>query len=222
MKYSLIIEAIRLIEEFDSVRSDSSLNYTHDIDGFKLWIASKYPEKEGVVEPEWEGKDSGRSPESVISTLFVHLNRYAKMYSKAAMHGSDFSTQEEFIYLINLRAFGEMTKMELIKKNIQDKPAGMQIISRLIKQGWVEQQPSEVDRRSKIIRITGRGELALDTQMDKIRKATTMVAGNLTYMEKMELIRLLHKLDRFHHPIFSENIESEELLDRVLAHSTSI
>src|SRR5690606_39709334 len=64
-------------------------------------------------------KDKGRSAESVINTLIVHMNRYAKSYSKSAIYGSDFSTQEEFIFLINLKAFGAMSKMELIKKNIR-------------------------------------------------------------------------------------------------------
>src|SRR5690554_5295977 len=90
-------------------------------------------------EPYWEGKEKGRSPESVINTLIVHMNRYAKSYSKSAIYDSEFSTQEDFIYLINLKAFGAMTKMELIKKNIQEKPVGMQIINRLIENGWVDQ-----------------------------------------------------------------------------------
>jgi hypothetical protein len=33
--------------------------------------------------------------------------------------------------------------------------------------------------------------------MEKIRQATNIVAGNLTHTEKMELIRILNKLDRF-------------------------
>jgi hypothetical protein len=33
------------------------------------------------------------------------MNRYAKAYSKSAIHGSEFSTQEDFVYLINLKAF---------------------------------------------------------------------------------------------------------------------
>jgi DNA-binding MarR family transcriptional regulator len=135
------------------------------------------------------------------------------MYSKAAIYDSDFSTQEEFIYLINLKAFGEMTKMELVKKNIQDKPSGMQIIARLINQGWVEQKDSETDRRSKILTITEKGSLALEKQMDKIRHATQIVTGDLTHAEKMELIRLLTKLDRFHKPIFAEHLNNNNLLE---------
>jgi len=190
--------------------------YKNDISGFKQWVFDNESRNSiKPVETNWEGKESGRSAESVINTLLVHLNRYAKSYSKSAIHGSEFSTQEEFIYLINLKAFGSMSKMELIKKNIQEKPVGMQIINRLVKQEWVEQSYSELDKRSKTIRITTKGLQALDAQMSKIRQATHIVTGDLTQQEKMELIRLLDKLDKFHNQIYSRNMDVSELLDNV-------
>src|SRR5690606_8470022 len=134
----------------------------------------------------------------------------------SAIFDSDFSTQEDFIYLINLKSFGEMTKMDLIKKNVHEKPAGMQIINRLIAQGWVNQTASEIDKRSKMLKISDKGFEALENQMDKIRKATEIVTGDLTYKEKMELIRLLNKLNDFHQPIYDKNIEPEYLLNEVL------
>ncbi|TYR31738.1 MarR family transcriptional regulator [Sphingobacterium phlebotomi] len=212
MNYTLLKDMINLMEKFEM----GNKNYTTDISGFKHWIYDEMRLQENIIyEPDWEGKENGRSPESVINTLIVHMNRYAKTYSKSAIHNSEFSTQEEFIYLINLKAFGAMTKMKLIKKNIQDKPTGMQIINRLIAQGWIIQKDSETDKRSKIITISASGINALEKQMDKIRQATKIVTGNLDHAEKMELIRLLHKLDHFHKPIFLRNIENSELLDSV-------
>jgi DNA-binding MarR family transcriptional regulator len=214
MNYKLFKDVINLLEDFEASRSLKE--YKDDINGFKLWISDQVTGgKKKAEEPDWEGKENGRSAESVISTLLVHLNRYAKTYSKAALQDSEFSTQEEFIYLINLKAFGAMTKMELIKKNIQEKPVGMQIIERLINHGWIKQSESKSDKRSKMITLTKSGLNALEKQMGKIRKATKIVAGDLSHREKMELIRLLHKLDRFHHPIYSRNVESSELLDIV-------
>jgi MarR family transcriptional regulator, lower aerobic nicotinate degradation pathway regulator len=215
MRYRLFKDMVDLLEEFED---DASLvGSPVNVDAFKLWLAGKVGhERTMEPEPDWVGKVQGRSPDSVISTLFVHLNRYAKMYSKAAIHGSLFSTQDEFIYLINLRAFGAMTKMELIKLNIQDKPVGMQIISRLLQQGWVEQRSSLVDKRSKIITLTDVGLRVLEAQMPKIRQATQIVAGNLSPAEKLHLIGLLHKLDHFHKPIFESNRDSSSLLDTVL------
>lgn len=213
MDYSLIKELINLAEEFQQNNSVNN-TYSNTIDGFKQWVSNTCtPTQTPVI--NWEGKEKGRSAESVISTLIVHLNRYAKNYSKAAIHNTEFTTQEDFIYLINLNAFGAMTKMQLIKKNIQDKPTGMQIINRLIDKGWIDQKKSKDDKRSKIIQITNNGIAVLNQEMHKIRTATHIVTGNLSQHEKLELIRLLNKLEQFHNPIFLQNYSNDELLERV-------
>ncbi|WP_118196508.1 MarR family winged helix-turn-helix transcriptional regulator [Albibacterium indicum] len=214
MKYDILKNVVDLLEEFEA-ENLLEKTYPNDIEGFKKWITVNY-KNDNIIEPNWEGKENGRSAESVINTLIVHMNRYAKSYSKSAIFGSDFSSQEDFIYLINLKAFGEMTKMDLIKKNVHEKPAGMQIINRLIAQGWVNQTDSEVDKRSKVLKISNKGLEALENQMDKIRKATEIVTGNLTRNEKMELIRLLNKLNDFHQTIYDKNIGPEFLLSEIL------
>jgi DNA-binding MarR family transcriptional regulator len=212
MNYKLLYGIIGLLEKFEQQSVSGS-----DVSDFEEWVCQNANKSKGeCVEPNWEGKLAGRSPESVINTLIVHMNRYARSYSKSAIAGSEFSTQEEFIYLINLRAFGAMSKMQLIKKNVQEKPVGMQIINRLLKQGWVEQTESKSDKRSKVLSITYKGELVLDQQMHKIRAASKMVTGDLTHAEKMELIRLLNKLDHFHNPIYIRNLSPEEMLDTVI------
>ncbi len=214
MNYNLIKDTLELIEHFEA-GVQKEIKYTNNINGFKHWIVDNFSGEIAAVEPNWEGKENGRSPESVVNTLIQHVNRYAKTYSKSAIHNSDFSTQEDFIYLINLKAFGAMTKMDLIKKNIHDKPVGIQIINRLIKQGWVEQKDSQTDKRSKVINIIQNGLWALEEQMQKIRQATQIVSGDLTYNEKMQLIQLLQKLADFHQPIYDQNIATADLLDRI-------
>ena len=210
MNYGLIKDILDLVQEFE-IETNNNNHFETSVEGFKNWISTN--NNTIVNEPNWEGKENGRSAESVINTLIVHMNRYAKSYSKSAIVGSDFSTQEDFIYLINLKAFGEMSKMDLIKKNVHEKPVGMQIINRLINQGWIEQRNSKTDKRSKVISISETGLQALGNQMDKIRQATSIVTGNLSQKEKMELIRLLNKLDDFHQQIYDKNIDTENLLE---------
>lgn len=211
MKYNLVKKTVDLVEEFELFNTNNQ--YSDTISGFKKWITDNYAQPNGFKTADWEGKEFGRSAESVISTLLVHMNRFAKNYSRAAILGSDFSTQEDFIYLINLKAFGEMTKMDLIKKNVHEKPAGILIINRLMQKGWAVQKDSETDKRSKIISITKEGLQVLDQQMEKIRMATTLVSGNLSEPEKMELIKLLTKLNEFHVSIYHKNTDLEKLLD---------
>ncbi|MCU7616375.1 MarR family transcriptional regulator [Chryseobacterium sp. PBS4-4] len=215
MDFDLIKDAVTLLEEFNLSNKNSA--YPSTIEGFKLWIFDQESQKhdDQDINTDWEGKDQGRSPESAISTLLVHLNRYAKSYSKSAISDSEFSTQEDFIYLINLKALGAMSKIDLIKKNIHEKPVGTLIINRLLNKGWIEQTDSVDDKRIKLINITQKGLEILENQMSKIRKATKIVSGNLTHLEKMELIRILNKLDQFHHPIYHKNIDSKNLIETV-------
>jgi hypothetical protein len=115
MNYQLIKQVIDLIEKFDTTVDSKS--YTKNLNGFKRWIHDDERETAHLYnELDWDGKENGRSLESEINTLIVHLNRYAKTYSKSAIYDSAFSTQEDFIYLINLKAFGSMTKTELLKR----------------------------------------------------------------------------------------------------------
>lgn len=215
--FTFLHDILNLVEDFQKEQQPDT---APTIEGFKNWIVSKSIPSNNALTlnriqdiVDWEGKLNGRSPESVINTLIVHMNRYAKAYSKSAIHDSEFTTQEEFIYLINLKAFGSMSKMDLIKKNVQEKSVGMQIINRLIAHGWVSQRISEEDKRSKVIGITEKGERMLADHMDKIRDASKIVTGNLTETEKIELIRLLTKLDHFHKPIYLQQVESKELLE---------
>lgn len=215
--FTFLHDILDLVEAFQNEQQPDTVP---TIEGFKNWIVSKSIRSNNASTlnriqdiVDWEGKLNGRSPESVINTLIVHMNRYAKAYSKSAIHDSEFTTQEEFIYLINLKAFGSMSKMDLIKKNVQEKSVGMQIINRLIAHGWVSQRISEEDKRSKVIGITEKGERMLADHMDKIRDASKIVTGNLTEAEKIELIRLLTKLDHFHKPIYLQQVDSKELLE---------
>lgn len=215
MKYDLLRNVLDLLEDFE--KGYNKELYPSDLDGLKKWIVDNYIDSNAVQnEPNWIGKESGRSADSAISTLLVHMNRYAKSYSKAAILDSEFSTQEDFIYLITLKSFGAMSKMDLIKKNVHDKPGGMLIINRLMSKGWLVQNDSLKDKRSKILEITSKGLEVLNNQMDKIRKATNIVTGNLTINEKMELIVLLNKLNNFHLEIYDKNIDVENLLEEAL------
>ncbi len=76
-------------------------------------------------------------------------------------------------------------------------------------------KPSKEDKRSKLIQVSSLGLQVLENSMDNIRKASKIVSGNLSHTEKLELIQLLQKLDDFHHPIYEQNIDHTELIDKV-------
>lgn len=196
MYYDLITELVGLVKLYEK----ESLNKGQDVCIFGQWL-NEHLQKNGPLsldEPDWEGKSRGRSADSVINTSLVHLYRYAKLQAKSAILNTEFSTPDDFIYLITLSSFGSMSKTALIKMNVHEKSAGIQIVNRLINSGLVEQTGHSGDKRNKIIHITPKGTELLNQNMQNIRIATKNVTEPLTYQEKMDLIRLLSKLEDFH------------------------
>lgn len=205
MNYKLLQEVIKLLQEFDN----NDFQQENQLAAFLHWAYNKEAKKnsieEIIKEQNWTNKNKGRSIESEINTLIVHLSKYAKIYSKEILDNSGFTSQEDFIYLITLKSFGAMTKVELIRKNIQEKPAGIKIINRLIKKGYILQSDSLIDKRNKIVAITELGLKELDEKEPLIKKITHLVTGDLTLEEKNKLVYLLQKLDNFHNPIYMKS-----------------
>ncbi|MDM1513499.1 MarR family winged helix-turn-helix transcriptional regulator [Myroides odoratimimus] len=216
MKYQLLKELLDLVIKFENENS----HVENNVNNFLTWScqSENKPKNNGdFTNNQWEGKNTGRSPESVINTLIVHMNKYAKFHSRLILNNSEFTSQEDFIYLITLKSFGEMSKNDLIKKNIQEKNAGIKIINRLIKKGFISQKNSKSDKRSKIVAITDLGLKVLEDKMPVIRKVTNLVTGDLTEYEKHQLIYLLQKLDNFHNPLYNnsniEDLNEEDFID---------
>ncbi|TCO29102.1 DNA-binding MarR family transcriptional regulator [Pedobacter psychrotolerans] len=202
--YNLINELVTLVKTYEG----SGANQAEDLHAFRKWLNSHFEDDQSssTADPDWTGKDNGRSADSVINTSLVHLYRYAKIHAKAAITDSAFSTPDEFIYLISLVSGGSMSKTELIKQNIHDKPAGSLIIKRLLDKGLIEQQSSDLDKRSRMVQVTPKGSDHLKQSMDKIRLASAQVTAPLSSKEKKDLITLLLKLENFHQAQLVEKI----------------
>lgn len=196
MYYELITDLVLLVKQYENEAKTS----TADVKAFSNWLSAHLEAELTEVpgEQEWPGKVNGRSADSVINTSLVHLYRYAKLHAKAAIIESSFSTPDDFIYLINLVSLGSMTKTALIKLNVHEKSAGMQIVNRLISNGLVEQEAMASDKRNRMIHITAKGTQVLNERMYEIRKASSRVTEPLNVQEKMDLIRLFSKLEDFH------------------------
>ncbi|EOR96199.1 putative transcriptional regulator, MarR family [Arcticibacter svalbardensis MN12-7] len=200
MSYILLQKLITQVEEFE-IENKETLK-SDDLQVFVSWLYIKLAKEESIIEPVWQGKEEGRTADSILNSLLLHLSRYAKHYSKMAILESPFRTIDEVIFLLNLLHSGPMGKVQLVDRNVLDKTTGIQIINRLLQQKFVEEYINEQDRRGKIIRITQVGSTALNEVMAKVRKASHIVSGNISETEKFELITLLQKLDSHHQITF--------------------
>ena len=212
MNHKLLLEFMHLLFEFEKETAGGlSPTYTQTIDGFKNWIRETKEEEEipnDVLAPT----ATKLTPEQEIALTLFKMANYSKMYWRALLADGSIANQDNWIVLLNLWLYGEMTKMELIRRSTHEKPTGMQIINRLIQLEFVFQKDSEVDKRSKIIAITSLGQRELLSQMNQIQRVSSLVTGDLRPSEKQQSLYLLNKLMEFHEDVFKENKTKAELL----------
>lgn len=213
MNHKLLLDFMHLLFEFEKETNKEVFSiYTPTIMGFEQWVRDKKVEQE---EEEQEGVPSSIPTEQNIALSFFKLANYNKLYWRSLLVDSPFFMHDNLIFLMNLEVYGEMTKMELIRKSTQEKPTGMQIVNRLIELGFVMQKDSVLDKRSKMIEITPLGQLELTKNKDDIQCASQGITGNLNQIEKDSLFYLLSKLTDFHEGVFNENRTKEELIQLI-------
>lgn len=141
----------------------------------------------------------GMSIEASLSGLLGRLAKYATYYSKRALEPFEIRSIEDWVYLAKLLEMGSPTKSELIVEMVSEFPSGIDILKRLVRQGWVEVFPDEQDRRSKRVRITAAGRMKLFETFQRMEDVANLAFQALSLEEKTYLFNLLHKLDAFHH-----------------------
>jgi DNA-binding MarR family transcriptional regulator len=202
MQYEFIKHLIDKVAIYEkTVSDDKPIN----IKDFAQWIladASTVSQgKEASAEPQKETKGG-------IGALIGLMFRYAKNYTKKALENTPLQTLDEFTYLATLLQY-PMTKTQLITQHVQEKTTGMAVIQRLLKQNWVKQSENTADGRSQIVEITKEGRMVLRGAFLSMSKVSAIVTANLTEAEKVELTRILEKLDLLHRNI----LETEKTLD---------
>ncbi len=207
MEFTFLKEILTLAEKFETERLQPP-----NMVAFVQWL-----NKEALL-PSNDLPTERGSADLDIAKYAIYMSRYAKFYTKHALNGSKLVTYDDFVYLIALLKYGEKTKTELIQFNIQEKAAGVEVIKRLIKNGFISQTNDEIDRRSKRLNISAVGKAEVYAVLEKMQTVAQLVGGNLTVAEKNTLVELLQKLNDFHQPVF----EQEKSFDLTETHSSLI
>jgi len=155
--------------------------------------------------------------ERVISQHLLFLYRYIKFYAKHIFVHSKIRTVEEFGMMMTVMQHQQISKSDLIKKNVMEKSSGIEIINRLIKSELLIQKQNPNDNRSQLIMLSEFGRIAIFQLFEKMDTLGKIATGELSEFEKHQMAELLKKLDHFHY----ENYHNKQLkeLDDYLPHN---
>jgi MarR family transcriptional regulator, lower aerobic nicotinate degradation pathway regulator len=192
MKYGLLNQLLPLLEAFERAFPGEQ-----DPQRFAVWLMAQQPAVEETT-PSDIATSRQESEASALVRLLAFLHRYARLYARKGLEATNLGSLEEYAYLDTLRQSGPISKTELIQKNRHEKPTGMEIIRRLLDLGLMLQQDDRDDRRSKLVSLSPQGIELLDTLTETMQKIFRLTTGNLSAVERLQLLQLLEKLERFH------------------------
>lgn len=212
--YELIHQLISLVEDFENNKPEKDINL-NDFTGFLVNYVTLQGKNQAVPDVRF-GNEAAEATELAyqidnnIGRLLVYMSRYAKSYIKKALDNTPLQTAEDFTCLAILLTHDNLSKGDLISKNIQEKTSGTEVIRRLIAAGLAIQWDDEVDKRGKRIAITDAGRELLYKVFEDMSYVGKMVTGKLTFTEKLHLQYLLQKLESFHYNLHENKLISSK------------
>ena len=73
------------------------------------------------------------------------------------------------------------------RKNVHEKPSGLEVIKRLLKHDLVNERNDENNKRSKRVFLTDKGKALFFATVKRLNKVALIVSGDLTQDEKKQL-----------------------------------
>lgn len=205
---SQLVELIKNWEKFNAAEPNGT------VDDFAIWLSNKLNRTEGKAilhskttekeTTEFHGDDEtfdkypGNQKTSMQAAyLLSRMNQYISFYTKPMMRKHGLHSLDDFGYLQNLQHFGNITKTKACDLMMQEYTTGVDIIKRLIRNGFVKEKVAKEDKRAKLIGLTAKGQKVLDNMYhDFLELPDTL--GTMKDKERQTLLQWLMLLDEHH------------------------
>ena len=123
-----------------------------------------------------------------------HLLRRAQQYAYdlySAEVGKDGPTPRQFAVLHTVAENEGLSQTDLVRRTGIDRSTLADMISRLIKKGYLARERTKADARANAVKITAAGNRVLTSAMNKVTKAETAALALLPKTQQAALMKAL-------------------------------
>ena len=133
-----------------------------------------------------------------IGYFWGRLNRYASFWAKKAFTDLPIKTVEEFGILMFVKISENPRKSEVSENSLLETSTCLEIIKRLVRQGFLIEQKDQKDKRSVRISLTETGLGVLFQSLQKMQEISHLLSAELPEKQQHELLAMFQTLDHFH------------------------
>ena len=141
----------------------------------------------------------------ILSKLIQRLSTFQQSYANAALESIPIKQLEEFLVLNAVANLKEGKKTEIIHTVLMELSTGLNILSNLLKQEFITEEEDKIDKRSKRIKITPKGEAVLQDCYRQMRKANAFMFQDMEEEDILLTIQLLKNADIRHSALWQQN-----------------
>jgi MarR family transcriptional regulator, lower aerobic nicotinate degradation pathway regulator len=223
MNYQRLRLLLSSLEEYEATHPDDSKEDDREVlYQFGTWLAAKNSSSDERLQMETSQSSSTTAPQNGVIVMFLgFVYKYLVFYSRRVFRSSPLYALDDFGVLMTLYSRSpttvvKMSKADVMRLNILEKSSGNEVVKRLLRQGFLEEEQSSTDKRSKNIALTAKGRAVLEEVLTAMNGLSNIAVGTLNDEEKSTLLTILHTLHRHHKPIFESKVEAEIM--NTLAH----
>ena len=169
-------KVVALVNEWDSFESSHPGAEISDFCRFQLI------REEQKLSPK-EKMFGGQVPPTDTALLMKMMGRIMgafTLYLKSAMAKTKVPFPEAFFFLGALKNTGEMNKTELANECMMEYSTAVEYIGKLVKSGFLKEKESPVDKRSKVVSLTKKGETQLMECYQYLHKIAQIMFGDMS------------------------------------------
>ncbi len=133
-----------------------------------------------------------------IGYFWGRLNRYANFWTKKAFTDLPIKTVEEFGILMFVKLSENPRKSEVSENSLLETSTCLEIIKRLVRQGFLFEEKDQKDKRSLRIGLTEKGLGVVFLSLQKMQEISHLLSAELPEQQQNELLAMFQTLDQFH------------------------
>jgi len=188
---------VPLITQWEKFIEETKSNDLHE---FASWLLDQQVSKKPLKTLKAKMYDE---KEDYFAANYINkLNKYVKAYVKPLLHDTKLTNSDEFSILSLISQMDRPTKREVCMANAMELSTGIDMIRRLLKAGYIREQPHENDARAKRLTLTKNGDELLAIMYMRLSNIKQKVLADLNRNEKKELLRILEYLNHYHEKIY--------------------
>jgi DNA-binding MarR family transcriptional regulator len=171
-----------------------------------------------LAQKEIEPQITNTKNKGLLLKIMGRITSAFSLYHKAAMSKTQLPSPEGFYFLNGLALLGEVRKTELINYLLIEYTTGMEAISKLLKDGLINERPDKNDGRAKLISLTEKGKTILSECYAYTSKVSEMIFGDMSDDSINVCVKLLKNIETKHSKLAIElkNKDFDEMYKQII------